>query len=704
MTNTEAKKSRSEARLGSGVLNVGIIGCGRIAEHHLRFLSATKGVRVVGLSDTFVVNAERTAKAYSIEHVFASHEQLLQLPTLDAVHILTPPEFHFRQASDALARGVHVLLEKPCTYRADELEDLYRLAETKNVVLCPDFIQLFVPLFRRAVSLVDSGELGKVVHVDVHLGFDLIPPELQESIGLHWSFKLPGGVLHNNLTHPLYLALYWAGSVKKLTVAPRANGSLPQGLTDHLVIMIEGTLCTANVILTGSSKPDAYSVDIRCERGRVAVNFNSSTLIVERQSALPGFVKRALVNFQVAGQLVTEATKNFYNFARGRLLPYQGLESLIPKFYDSIKQRTAPPISKQLALAVAQAEEAVCAGAGRLHVDTRRRPSFQANVTHREKVLVTGAAGYVGATLTQRLVEDGYYVRALVRPLSRIETLEELGVEIFFGDVRDPQSVNAACQGVDLVVHAAAALHGSAKVIVDSAVEGTKNLALAAKQNGVKRVVYLSSMSVYNVCDLRDGEAISEATQLEELPQERGAYSLAKRRAEDEALRCLSDSSPSWTIVRPSVVVGKKYDLFSPVGKRVGNFLIGFASPKKQLRLIHVDDVARAIIEIIRNDDTKGHIFNLSNRAMAQQDYVNGLLRRQGLANLRVIYVPYWLMRGIAGVCNSINAVVSRVPRISPRRIASLYRDVEIHCEPIGGQSGWFPEENLLERLRTESQ
>lgn len=51
-----------------------------------------------------------------------------------------------------------------------------------------------------------------------------------------------------------------------------------------------------------------------------------------------------------------------------------------------------------------------------------------------------------------------------------------------------------------------------------------------------------------------------------------------------------------------------------------------------------------------------------------------------------------------------MNAVVRRVPRISPRRLASLYRDVEIHCEPIGGQSGWYPEENILERLRTESQ
>ena len=125
------------------------------------------------------------------------------------------------------------------------------------------------------------------------------------------------------------------------------------------------------------------------------------------------------------------------------------------------------------------------------------------------------------------------------------------------------------------------------------------------------------TQSIY-LFDLRDAEAISEQTPLEDLPQEWGAYSLAKRRAGDEALKCLSDSSPSCTIVRPSVVVGRKYDLFSPVGKRMGSILIGFELPKKLLRLMHVDDVAGAISEIKRNDD----IYNLSNRGMAQRNFV----------------------------------------------------------------------------------
>ena len=116
-------------RAGSCTINVGIIGCGRIAEHHLRYLRAATGVRVVGLSDTLVANAERTARTYGVEHVFASHDEPLQLPSLDAVHILTPPEFHYRQASNAIDRGVHLFLEKLAPYHASELEDLYRSAE-----------------------------------------------------------------------------------------------------------------------------------------------------------------------------------------------------------------------------------------------------------------------------------------------------------------------------------------------------------------------------------------------------------------------------------------------------------------------------------------------------------------------------------------------------------------------------------------------
>ena len=231
-------------------LNVGIIGCGRIAEHHLRFIAGTQG-RVVALSDPNMPNAQRFAERYAVP-AFSSHLEMLDSTPLDVVHILTPPEFHYAQALDAIERGVHVLLEKPCTIRPDELNDLYARADAKGVRLCPDFIQLFTPVFLRAASLIDSGELGKVVHIEIHLSIDLKTPDLGESIDLPWRFNLPGGILHDNITHPVYMTLRWLGKPNRVTVFPKSHHTLPQDLTDHMSIMLEGNECTANVVISRS--------------------------------------------------------------------------------------------------------------------------------------------------------------------------------------------------------------------------------------------------------------------------------------------------------------------------------------------------------------------------------------------------------------------------------------------------------------------
>jgi FlaA1/EpsC-like NDP-sugar epimerase len=72
----------------------------------------------------------------------------------------------------------------------------------------------------------------------------------------------------------------------------------------------------------------------------------------------------------------------------------------------------------------------VFAQAGKLSVNVCDRPSQQAAITRQEKVLVTGATGYVGSEVVSQLVNEGYYVRALVRGLSHTELLERLGVEL----------------------------------------------------------------------------------------------------------------------------------------------------------------------------------------------------------------------------------------------------------------------------------
>jgi predicted dehydrogenase/nucleoside-diphosphate-sugar epimerase len=685
-------------------LRVGIVGCGRVATHHLRFISQLPQVSVTGLVDNDESSARRLGAAYNVQTVYDSLEMLLEKETPDVIHILTPPFLHYSQARVALERGVHVFIEKPVTLQAEETEDLYRLAATKGGSLCPDFIQLFHPAFLQARSLIESGELGRLVYVESQLAQTLDMPELKEARGLHWSYQLPGGVLHNYITHPLYLALYFVGTPRDIKVSPRSLGALPQGLTDHLDVHLEGERISAHVVLshTMNSQP-SYFVNLFCEKGVVWVNFDTSTMLVTRSSWLPRSVDRATSNFRQAAQLSSSAVRNIYDFLRGKLVPYQGLQTLIPQFYASVREGSTPPISSELALTVARAEEEVLGRAGRLHLDLSPRSSRQLQSNRSERVLVTGAAGYVGQQVVQRLVEQRYAVRALVRPLSRIELLERLGVEIVFGDVRDLENLSDAMDGINVVIHAAATLRGTTEAILEGCATATQNVAEAARKAKVNRVIYMSSMSVYDFLKVQDGEIIDERSPLERHPESRGAYSWGKRKAEDIALGHLQDASPSWTILRPSVVVGGGGDVLAPAGSRLGNFLICLGSRRKTLRLIHVEDVATALVRLLESKATRGGVYTLSSpESLLLRNYVDVCVRASRYRKVRVVYIPFWFARAGVFMLTVLRKISKRGPSMNVQRLMYLFRDLTVSVRALKESTGWEPPTGLLERLKGE--
>ena len=451
-------------------------------------------------------------------------------------------------------------------------------------------------------------------------------------------------------------------------------------------------------------KPEPYYIQIFCERGNVLMNFDTSTTLVTRETILPRFLRRATANFQQACQLCSAGARNLIRFARGRLLPYQGLENLIPRFYDCLRKGGEMPVPKQLAIAVARTEAEIFSQAGKLHLVTSNRPSTQKSITRTEKVLVTGATGYLGSVVVRNLVEQGYFVRAMVRDLSHTDGLEKLGVELFYGDIRDAARLIAAANGIDIVIHMAAALHGTSEFMLDCAIRGTKNVAGAAKNCDLKRVIYISSMSVYDSLLLQGAEVISEESPLEDFAQFRGTYSLAKRMAEDEARSHLQDGRPGWTILCPSLIVGQSNDSFSPVGKKVGNLLFCPGSPKRLLGLIHVYDVAAALVKVIQNDATRGHVFNLSAEGITQREYIDEFIRKIGYKKLRVVYIPYWLARFAAGVFATLRLLNRRIPNIHKRRLASLYQNARLASNAIKMQTGWQARKNLLQTLVIEAQ
>lgn len=698
-----AMTARSQA---TRVLRAGIVGCGRVAGYHARFIQAQPGAELAAVADVDESRARRFGAHYGVGAAFASLEQMLAEAHLDVLHVLSPPHLHVVQALAAVDRGVHVLVEKPLALDQTEGERLLERASQQGVVVCPDFIHLFHPCVQKARNLIASGRLGRVVHCDCFMGIDLNIAELRESASLHWSYELPGGVLHNYITHALYLTLCWTGGFRQVHAIPKMFGSQPQDLTDHVDFVLAGDegAATAHVTVSLVTRPFPYTVRIYCERGTVQIDIDRLTLAVDAPSVLPRTLSRVMGSVSQGWQLAACAAENIVDRLRGKLVPYQGLRTLIGLLYQSIREGGSCPVPPDLARAVGRAERAVLAQAGKVHVDLTQRTCRQPGIRRAERVLVTGASGYLGREVVRCLVARGYSVRALVRPLSHIKELEALGVEIQFGDLRNREAVLGAATGVHVIVHLGAALRGSAEFMHATAIGGTANVADGAKTAGVGHVIYVSSMAVYDFLALRDGDIISSDSPLEPAPQERGKASAAKCEAEAIALEQLRRGSPSWTILRPSVFFGNGHDPKGLVGFACGRWLLCASRRGRRLRLVHVKDVARAILLAIETPRAKGKVYTVSHpETVTLHEYIQQCVRPHRRNGARVIYVPYVIAYGAMLAFKVLARLAGRTAGINRRRLAYLYRDVLVDASSIRQDLDWAPENSLHDELETET-
>src|SRR5215207_5245192 len=112
-------------------------------------------------------------------------------------------------------------------------------------------------------------------------------------------------------------------------------------------------------------------------------------------------------------------------------------------------------------------------------------------------VLVTGATGFLGGVTARRLAQDGARVRALARSPERAKYLRDCeNIELVYGDITQPETLQPIMDGVDTVFHTAVD-YGSMERQRAVNVEGTRNLANAAADAGVRRLVHVSSIAVY---------------------------------------------------------------------------------------------------------------------------------------------------------------------------------------------------------------
>ncbi len=209
-----------------------------------------------------------------------------------------------------------------------------------------------------------------------------------------------------------------------------------------------------------------------------------------------------------------------------------------------------------------------------------------------DKVLVTGASGFVGSAVARALRQRGMQVSCLVRPSSPRSNFAGFDVQLVEGDMRDPASMAAAMASQQHLFHVAADYRLWARdpeEIVRNNLAGVRTVMQAAKTAGVERIVYTSSVATLS---LKDGPS-DESRPLQ--PQDAvGAYKRSKVVAEREVERMVAEDGLPAVIVNPSTPIGPRDVRPTPTGR----IIVEAASGKMPafvdtgLNLVHVDDVA----------------------------------------------------------------------------------------------------------------
>jgi len=371
------------------------------------------------------------------------------------------------------------------------------------------------------------------------------------------------------------------------------------------------------------------------------------------------------------------------------------MQNLIHRFYDSIKGQGDVPVSKEHALMVVEAMDEIFKQVKNIKLDIT--PIFSAKQAGIKeglpRILVTGASGFLGSRLLETLTERGYAVRALVRKLSDTKKLETCGVEIFFGDVADLESLQPAFQDIDVVVHAAADTAGNERDGEWSTIRGTRNVLELCDQSKIKKLIYISSCAVYGIADYKEGTVVAEDASLERFPEKRGFYSWAKLKADQIVSEAMANGALPIMNLRPGTIWGPGGEIFTPMmGFSLGAKLFAvIGNGKFVLPYVYIDNLVEAIILGIEKKETVGGIYNVVDvERITKKEYMNRVVKKIH-PRAACLYIPYCLLYAAVYLQEKLFSWMGRKPFLTRYRLTSSQRSILYDSSKLQRDLGWQP-------------
>lgn len=316
------------------------------------------------------------------------------------------------------------------------------------------------------------------------------------------------------------------------------------------------------------------------------------------------------------------------------------------------------------------------------------------------KVLITGATGFIGGHVVDACLNKGWQVNAFALPGDPgIAVLKEKGTGVFTGDIRDFEAVNIAAIGIDIVFHTAAFVSdwGSKEMFWDVTVKGTENVCKAALQNGVKRLVKISTCDVFG---LREDKILVETDPL--LPWGE-PYPDTKLAAEDVAWDYYKKEGLSVTMVYPLWVYGPGDKTFVPLlaDALLKNEMVFF----RKHAIVwpsYVENVVDLLMTIAEHPNAVGNGYLVHDGEYTTLEAFCAEIMKKYNKELKIRYIPYKLAMFLAIIMEFLwkLAGAKKRPLLTTYTVKNLGSRLRFSIEKAKNDLDWTPKIKFNEGMK----
>ena len=662
---------------------VGIVGAGYVSAYHIRALQTLPYVSIVGLADRSVDRAQALAAKFGIGSVMGSLTEMATLKP-DVIHVLTPPTSHCQLTLEALEMGCDVFVEKPMAPTRHECDQMIAAAQHAGRVLSVNHSAKADPVVVRGLQLVRSGAIGDVLAVDFCRSSDY---PLYEGGPMPAPYRLGGYPFEDIGIHGLYLIEAFLGTILNVAVRYRTTGRNPSIYFDEWRATVDCERGAGQMFLSWATQPLRNELTVHGTKGYLHIDCFLQTCSVHKTLPGPKAITASIDATAHALTTLYRVPRNMVSFATGKLRPSPGIHAGVLQFHDALQRGVPPPVSMDESRRMVGWVEDACRAA-----DADKDEALR--IHHRvppAKILVTGATGFLGRPLLDRLCLAGESVRVLARrPSSNLEGLP--GVHVVYGDLGDPDAVDRAVAGVDLVYHVGATMRGRGWGDFQAGtVAATTNVVESCLRHRVSRLVYVSSMTVLDYATPKSGTVVREDARLEPYPKQRGSYTQAKLEAENIVRDAISHRGLPAVIVRPGQIFGPGAESVPPYGTiaLAGRWMV-IGSGKLRCPLVFIEDVVDGLVAAATSANVVGSVFHLVDGTAVTQDEYIDVCRRALRKPPRVVHAPRWLLYAAGAALEVVGSLSKRGMPLSRYRVKSI-KELRFDCTSAEQMLAWTP-------------